>query len=295
MADDAEAEAGEGAEEEDTEHDRGVARNGDVAAQFGDEHEQAGGDGEEQRRRAGIEQDADGQVGEVEDTVQGVAQLFAERPGALAFEARLALVDDVLAAVAEPEEERDEVGIDAVEAQELVADFAGAAEDIDSAGRHVADDELAIKEPEEVGGGLGEPRIAAAAADAEDDIGASTGERFEELEDQRGRLLQVRGHDGERVAAGAFEAGGDGGEGAEVAAEREQLGAEREGGQAVAEDFETAVGTAIDDEDDFELARHLGGELHEFGEQPVQIGFVFVDRNDQGVHWSALTNSRNSE
>src|ERR1035438_1933958 len=109
LADDAEAEAGQRAEKQGREHDGGVAGHWDIAAQFGHDHQNAGGDGEQQGNGSGIEQQQDRKIREVENAVQAVAQLLAQRPCALALEPPLALVDNVLTAITEPEQEGDQV------------------------------------------------------------------------------------------------------------------------------------------------------------------------------------------
>ena len=131
MADDSEAEAGQRAEKQGRQDDRSIAGHRDIAAQFGHDHQDAGGDGEQQCDRSGVKQQLDRQIREVENAIESVAQLLAERPGTLTLQAPLAFVDDVLAAIAEPEQQRDQVGIDTLKTQQVVAYLPGATENID--------------------------------------------------------------------------------------------------------------------------------------------------------------------
>ena len=86
MSDNPEAEAGQRAEKHDGEDGRSVAGHRDTAAQFGDDHQKAGGDGEYQSHGSGVEQQLDRKIREVENAVHAVAQLLAEGPRALALD-----------------------------------------------------------------------------------------------------------------------------------------------------------------------------------------------------------------
>src|ERR1035441_4320566 len=57
-------------------------------------------------------------------------------------------------------------------------------------------------------------------------------------------------------------------------ARRERLGAQGRRGQSLAQDLEAAVGTAIPHEDYFELPRNALGELHQFGEQSIEVRLI---------------------
>src|ERR1035437_4173539 len=284
LADDAEAEAGQRAEKQSRQDDGGVTGYRDIAAQFGYDHQNAGGDGEHQRNGSGPKQQLDREIREVENAVQAIAQLLTDCPCALTFEPPLAFVDNVLAAIAEPEQEGDQVGIDTLKLEQVVAHLAGASEHIDAAARHVLDHEFAVEEPEDIGCDFGKPGVRPPAANSENDIGPAGVENLEELEYQFRRLLKIGRHHGHAVAARALEASRDGGEGAEIPAEREQLGAQRQRRQSLAQDLQAAVGAAIHHEDHFELPRNAAREFHQFGEQTIQVRLVPVNRDDQGVH-----------
>src|ERR1035437_6539547 len=133
LADDAKAEAGQRAEKQSRQDDGGVAGHRDIAAPFGHDHQNAGGDGEHQRNGSGPKQQLDREVREVENAVQAIAQLLTDCPCALTFEPPLAFVDNVLAAIAEPEQQGDQVGIDTLKLEQVVAHLAGASENIDAA------------------------------------------------------------------------------------------------------------------------------------------------------------------
>jgi hypothetical protein len=283
LAEDAEAECGEAAEEHNSEDYGSIAKNDDAACKPGEEDDEAAGEGGEGAESAGGEEELDGEIREIEDGVKGIAEFFGEGPGAFAFEAGEALVGDELAAEAEPEQKGDEVGVGFVEIEEAIADGEGAGEDIDAAGGHVRDDEAAVEGPEEIGGKDGGPGIVAGGADAEDDVGAVLGEDAVKLHDEIGGFLEVSGHDGEAGAAGMLETGKDGGEGAEVAAEGDKLRGEGSEGEALGEDFGGAVGAGIDDEDDFE-GGDLGMEGGEGIEEAGEVGLVAVDGDDDGEH-----------
>ena len=87
-----------------------------------------------------------------------------------------------------------------------------------------------------------------------------------------------------------LQTGRNGGEGSEIPAEREQLGAQGQQGQFLAEDLQAAVGAAIHHEDHFELAGKAGAELHQFGKQAVEVRLIPVNGDDEGIHlrWPAL-------
>ena len=109
------------------------------------------------------------------------------------------------------------------EGKEAVADLAGTAEDVDTAGGHFGNNEAAVEGPEEGGGDFCEPGVGAAGTDAEGDIGPTGAEDFVELGDESGGFLQIGGDDGEAFAEAMFETGADGGEGAEVTTQDESL------------------------------------------------------------------------
>src|SRR4029079_17870431 len=117
----------------------------------------------------GVQQYLNGQVSEVENTVHGVAQLLPERPRALTLQPLLPLIDYILAPVANPKEECDQVAVDALQLQQMVADLASTTEDIDATGRHVADHQFSVKLPEHAGRDLGKPRVRPLAPHAEYD------------------------------------------------------------------------------------------------------------------------------
>ncbi len=212
LTDDAEAERGEAAEEGDDEHQRRIAEYRDATEEPEHENRRPADDRGGGAERAEDEQRANRQVGKAEDAVERVADFPAECPSAAALGTSPAFVGDEAAAEAEPEQQRDQVGVDLGQLEQPIAHLPGASEHVDAALRHVLDDEAAIQRPEGLRRELRPPAVGPPRAVPEDHVHVAGGEPAMELERQLRRLLQIGREDGEVVAGAVAQSGGDRGE-----------------------------------------------------------------------------------
>ena len=58
----------------------------------------------------------------------------------------------------------------------------------------------------------------------------------------------------------------------------------RPGGETLPQDLQRPIGTAVDDEHDFEIVRELRGKRVELGKQPRQVLLVLVDGDHEREH-----------
>ena len=152
----------------------------------------------------------DRQIGEAEYAVERVAELPANGPGAPAFQPRLPLVGHESSPKPEPEQQRDQVGVDFLQFQQPVAHLSRASEDIDAAARQVLEHESPVQAPEPFRCEPGEPPVGATRPMPEHDIRFPARQQFVELEHEIGWLLQIGREHSEALALAVEKAGGDG-------------------------------------------------------------------------------------
>jgi hypothetical protein len=175
--------------------------------------------------------------------------------------------------------------------QQLVPDPARAAEGVDPAFRDLRHNEQAIKPPEQPRRGFRRRRVVPALAHGDRDVVLASAQHFEEIQQQRGRLLQVGGDHPHVGAAGCLHPCADRRERAEVAHMQQQLRRERGPRERLGQLLVAAVRAGVDDED--ELHRNPEtplGLLRDRGELPDQVRdelLVAIDREDDGVEFSS--------
>ena len=207
------------AEERDHEHQRRVAEHRNPPQHPHHEDRHARDHRDRCADDAEKHQHPDRQVGEAEDAVDRITELASERPAAAPFEAGLPIVGHEPAAEADPEDKRHQAGMRLAEFSQPCRDLPGAAEHVDAATRHVADDEAPVQPPETVRHPPRPPRIRSRASNSKHDVRFVVRQEAMEFERQRRRFLEIRGHHDHVLAGGMLQSGGDRGERPEVPAQ----------------------------------------------------------------------------
>src|SRR5579875_2918262 len=104
---DPQSETGDGAEEQNRDHDWRIAWDLDESKDPGEQHQHRSEASEDKRDRSAIQKQLNRNVGEIEDAVDRVANSLAQAPGALAFDAGTPFVRHINAPVAQPEQKCD--------------------------------------------------------------------------------------------------------------------------------------------------------------------------------------------